>query len=130
MSIGTWRAETDSNRLPPAVRAGVLPEALPARVNIPFITNQFAAGVAIPQINRGIARSTKGAGSAFLTPTGAPPVSGYSGRTESNRPSDGEMEKLHLSCPKRKGTRTPVSMSLRASAHTGVAISHRIIHSQ
>lgn len=32
MPIGTWRAEPDSNRLPPAVLAGVLPKALPARI--------------------------------------------------------------------------------------------------
>ena len=32
MSNGTWRAEPDSNRLSPAVLAGVLPKALPARI--------------------------------------------------------------------------------------------------
>lgn len=32
MPIGTWRAEPDSNRLPPAVLAGALPKALPARI--------------------------------------------------------------------------------------------------
>ena len=32
MPIGTWRAEPDSNRLPPAVLSGVLPKALPAHI--------------------------------------------------------------------------------------------------
>ena len=32
MPIGTWRAVPDSDRLPPAVLAGALPKALPARI--------------------------------------------------------------------------------------------------